>query len=340
VSLPSITFSTRRLDPGLGFGAYHDLYATGADVARVGDVFHAEVQAYRFERMILFKRSLNGLQHSRNPTRVRRDAFDHITLHLLLAGEMRAGPPGHERRMQPGEILVLDNSLPQQSRSYDVNVISAPVARDLIEPLVPDIRAFHGTILPEAIGGLLADFLIALTRRSPTLDANVGGHSSTVVGMLLAAVLRGQAPPVEAVVWAGAHDLNGDLARRRQAEAHIEAHLGEQDLNANSIAAAIAVSRSILYRTFAPDGGVARFVRQRRLERVRHALRRQGETRSIATLAYAYGFTSEHHFNRTFRDAFGRPPGQFRTDLNRRRNEARKDQSPATVLGEWLCELY
>jgi AraC-like DNA-binding protein len=324
----------------MAFGAYHDLYAMGADVARVGDTFHAEVQAYRFERMILFKRSLNGLGHSRNPTRVRRDAFDHITLHLLLSGEMLAGPPGHERRMLPGEILILDNSLPQQSRSSDVNVITTPVARDLIEPLVPEIRSFHGAILPESVGGLVGDFLISLTQRSALLDADVSARSSSAIGVLLAAALRGLAPPVEAVVWAGTHDLHADLARRQQAEAYIEAHLGERDLSAETIAAGIAVSRSILYRTFAADGGVVRFLRQRRLERVRQALRRQGETRSIATLAYAYGFANEHHFNRTFRTAFGRPPGQFRSGLNRRRTEANAQGGAPAILTEWLSELY
>ncbi|WP_264049953.1 helix-turn-helix domain-containing protein [Methylobacterium flocculans] len=340
MSLPSITFSTDRLCPDLAFGAYHDLYAAGADVARVGGPFHARVQAYRFDRMILFERSLNGLGHSRNPTRVRRDAFDHITLHLLMVGEMLAGPPGHERRMRPGEILVLDNSLPQQSRSYDVNVISTPVARDLIEPLVPDIRAFHGAILPESVGGLLGDFLVSLTRRSAMLDPGVVTRSSSTIGMLLAAALRGQDPPAEAVVWAGTHDWPEEESRRRQAEAFIEAHLSEADLNAEVIASGIAVSRSLLYRAFSGDGGVARYLRQRRLERVRQALRRQGETRSVATLAYAYGFTSEQHFNRSFRDAFGCPPGQFRAGLNRRRSEARTDGGPRAILTEWLCELY
>ncbi|MCJ2037046.1 helix-turn-helix domain-containing protein [Methylobacterium sp. J-068] len=339
MSLPSIDFSTRRLGPEVAFGAYHDLYATGADVARVGDAFHAEVRAYRFDRMILFNRHLNGLAHSRNPTRVRRDAFDHITLHLLVTGEMLAGPPGYERRMRPGEILVLDSSLPQQSRSYGVNVISTPVARDLIEPLVPNIRTFHGAILPESVGGLVCDFLISLTRRSSVVESDVAARSSSVVGTLLACALRGQAPPVDAIVWAGTHDLREDLARRRQAEAFIEANLGDRDLSADSVAAGVAVSRSILYRSFAPDGGVARFVRQRRLERIRQMLRRQGETRSIATLAYAYGFASEHHFNRSFRTAFGQPPGQFRAGLNRRRIEARGHGEAAATLADWLCEL-
>lgn len=340
MSLPSITFSSQAFDPDLAFGAYHDLYATGADVARAEGPFYAEVRAYRLERMILFKRHLSGLEHSRNPTRVRRDAFDHVTLHLLLSGRMLAGPPGYERAMQPGEILVLDNSLPQQSRSYEVDMISVPVARDLIEPLVPDIRAFHGAILPESVGGLVGDFLESLFRRSAGLDAEVSARASSALGLLLAAALRGQAPPVEAVVWAGAHYLVDDQARRRQAETFIESHLAERDLSVDTIAARIATSRSNLCRTFAPDGGVARFVQQRRPHRIRQALRRRGEARSIATLAYAYGFANEQHFSRAFRTAFGQAPGQFRNSLNRRREEAFLRGDAAANLAEWICDLY
>ncbi|KQO65363.1 MULTISPECIES: helix-turn-helix domain-containing protein [unclassified Methylobacterium] len=340
MSLPSFAFSTQEVGAEFAFEAYRDLYAGGADVARIGPDFSAQVQAYRLDRMILFKRQLNGLQHSRSPQRVRRDGFDHITLHLLLEGDLLAGPPGHERRVRPGEILVCDNTLPHQSRAHRVRQISTPVARELIEPLVPDLRKFHGAILPETVGGLVADFIVSLTRRSETLDGSVVSRSSAVLGMLLAAALRGHAAPTEAIVWAAVHDGPDDAARRREAEAHVERHLADRDLSAETIAAELGISRSRLYRAFLPDGGVARFVQQRRLERVRDALRRQGETRSIATLAYAYGFASEQHFNRAFRTAFGRPPGQFRTHIQQLRGDPHARGDRSWPLAAWHSELY
>ena len=340
MSLPSFAFSTRGVGPDFAFEAYRELYAGGADVARIGPDFSAQVQAYRFDRMILFKRRLNGLQHSRSPQRVRRDGFDHITLHLLLEGALLAGPPGHERRVRPGEILVCDNTLPYQSRAQSVRQISTPVARELIEPLTPDLRKFHGAILPETVGGLVADFILSLTRRSETLDGSVVSRSSTVLGMLLAAALRGHDAPPEAIVWAATHDAPDADARHREAEAHVERHLADRDLSAETIATELGISRSLLYRAFLRDGGVARFVQQRRLERVRDALRRQGETRSIATLAYAYGFASEQHFNRAFRTAFGRPPGQFRTHIQQLRSDAHARGDHAWPLAAWHSELY
>jgi AraC-like DNA-binding protein len=341
VSLPSFAFSTQEVGPEFAFEAYRDLYAGGADVARIGPDFYAQVQAYRLDRMILFKRRLNGLQHSRSPQRVRQDGFDHITLHLLLEGELLAGPPGHERRVRPGEILVCDNTLPHLSRAHRVRQISTPVARELIEPLVPDLRTFHGAILPECVGGLVADFIVSLTRRSETLDSAVVSRSSAVLGMLLAAALRGHAAPTEAIVWAAVHDGPDDTGRRRrEAEAHVERHLANRALSAETIAAELGISRSLLYRAFLRDGGVARFVQQRRLERARDALRRQGETRSIATLAYAYGFASEQHFNRAFRTAFGRPPGQFRTSIQQLRSDVHARGDRSWPLAAWHSELY
>jgi AraC-like DNA-binding protein len=340
VSLPSFAFSTQEVRPDYAFEAYRDLYSGGADVARISPEFHAQVRAYRLDRMILFKRRLNGLQHSRSPQRVRQDGFDHVTLHLLLEGELVAGPPGNERRVRPEEILVCDNTLPHLSRAHNVCQISTPVARALIEPLVPDLRRFHGAILPQAVGGLIADFILSLTRRSDSLDPTVVAQSSAVLGMLLGAALRGYSAPADAVVWAAAHDGPDDLVRRREAEAYVERHLGDRDLSADTLAAGVGISRSLLYRAFAPDGGVARFVQQRRLERVRDALRRRTETRSIASLAYAYGFSSEQHFNRAFRTTFGRPPGQFRTHMQRMRSEAHGGAGRSWPLADWHSELY
>ncbi|MGU3361284.1 MFS transporter [Methylobacterium sp. M6A4_1b] len=242
MSLPSFAFSTQDVGPEYAFEAYSDLYSGGADVARIGPDFRAQVRAYRLDRMILFQRSLNGVQHSRSPQRVRQDGFDHVTLHLLLEGEMVAGPTGSARRVRPGEILVCDNTLPHQTRAHNVRQISTPVARDLIEPLVPDLRGFHGAILPEAFGGLVADFIVSLTRRSESLDSTVASRSSTVLGMLLGAALRGHAAHAEAVVWAAVHDAPDDVARRREAEALVERHLGDLDLGAETIAAQLSAA--------------------------------------------------------------------------------------------------
>ncbi|TXM88755.1 helix-turn-helix domain-containing protein [Methylobacterium sp. WL122] len=130
------------------------------------------------------------------------------------------------------------------------------------------------------------------------------------------------------------------LLRRERAEAFIATRLSDSTLDAETIARGVGVSRSVLYRSFSEDGGVANVLRLRRLESLRACLRRPSETRSIAALAFACGFGSESHCNRAFHAAFGRPPGQFRADLQRARASRAGIADARSQLAAWLCELY
>lgn len=264
VSLPVLTFSSDTLSRPDGFGAYHDLYAAGADVARVEGAFRAQVRMFRFNRMIVFDRHIDGVLHSRDDKRVRRDGFDHIALHLLVSGHLIAGPHGDERPVRPGELVLFDTSQPQRSQNRKAHMISASVARDQIGPLVPDISKFHGHILPDGVGGLVADMMQSLVRRADTLSPEAAEQSGIALAILLAGALKRQAPSLDAILAPG----RASLARRDDAVAYIEAHLTEQTLSADDIATGIGISRSMLYRCFVGDGGVARFIQQRRLERV------------------------------------------------------------------------
>lgn len=336
MTLQSFAFDTRERDTPDGFGAYHDLYAHGSDVALTGTTFHARFEAYRFPRLVIFDRHMHDLVHSRSAARVRRDGFDHVCLHLLLAGSLSGGTPGTERHVAPGEILLFDTTRPQWTRASNAHVVSFSLARDQVEAVVPDVRALHGAVLPEASAGLLADLMASLARRGPTVRPEAALSAARAVTAFLASALNACGPPEPSD---GAEEQLV-LLRRERAEALIEARLANPDLDADRIAAGIGVSRSVLYRAFATDGGVASVVRLRRLERMRALLRRKGEARSISALAYACGFSSESHCNRAFRAAYGIPPGQFRADLHRTRLGLSASTGERSQLAAWLCELY
>ncbi|GJE59647.1 hypothetical protein MPOCJGCO_1744 [Methylobacterium trifolii] len=336
MSIQTFTFSTQALNEADGFGAYHDLYSAGSDVAQAGEAFRARVQAYRFARMLVFDRRLDGLLHSRGPLRVRRDGFDHVTLHLLLSGSLVGGAPGEENHVAPGEIIVFDTTRPQWSRAMAAHLITVALARDLVEAGALRLPSFHGAVLPEAVGGLLADLVQSLARRASTLTPETANRAARAVAEFLAAALDGKALPVR----------NGDaleqlsLLRRRRAEAFIDERLADPRLGADAIAAGVGISRTVLYRAFAEDGGVGHFIQRRRLEALRNALRRLSETRSVAALAYAYGFTSESHCSRAFRAAYGQPPGQFRAEIHRVRADGSDAGGLKPILVSWQSELY
>ena len=95
---------------------------------------------------------------------------------------------------------------------------------------------------------------------------------------------------------------------------YIEAHLSDPALSPASIAAAHFISTRHLHNVFHESGAtVSGWIRSQRLERTRRDLRdplHAGD--SVGTVAARWGFLDAAHFSRTFRDAFGQSPSDWR----------------------------
>ena len=311
MSIQSFTFAAN--DEAGDFEGYRALYAGGSDVTATGARFQARVEAHRFGRMIVFERRLSGVMHGRDAGRVRRDGFDHFTIQLLCGGRFHGGSPGNERPLCPGDVILFDMTRPQRTRAEGAHFVTISLARDVVESVLPDARRFHGEILPAASAGLLADLMESLARRAGSLSPEAAGRTARALAELLAAAFGAPEVLSEAAAEA-ALDL-----RRHRAEAFIEAQLHDPRLDPERIADALGLSRTTLYGLFAPSGGGSRHILTRRLERLRSALGRPTETRSVTTLTYDHGFTSESHCSRAFRAAYGMPPGRYRSEMERLR---------------------
>src|SRR5690606_20811882 len=84
----------------------------------------------------------------------------------------------------------------------------------------------------------------------------------------------------------------------------IEAELCDPALGTDTLVRRFFVSRPTLYRMFRPLGGVARYIRERRLLQA-HARLREDPDCTITFLLYDLGFDSERQFQRAFQARFG-----------------------------------
>lgn len=104
-------------------------------------------------------------------------------------------------------------------------------------------------------------------------------------------------------------------AQRSRIKAYIDAQLGDPDLSVESIAQACGLSVRSLHRTFASDpaGSVSSQIWKLRLHRCADALRDPTDARrSIAAICRSWGFSSESHFSRLFKEQFGVSPRAYR----------------------------
>ena len=87
---------------------------------------------------------------------------------------------------------------------------------------------------------------------------------------------------------------------------------------------------------FEPSGGVARYIRTRRLAQLRTLLAQPDEGGRIADLAYRCGFSSESDCSRAFKVAYGLSPSEFR---RLGREEGGQDALPRQSFAGWWNDL-
>lgn len=102
-------------------------------------------------------------------------------------------------------------------------------------------------------------------------------------------------------------------ARLDSLKRFIERHIDSPALSVDLICARSGWSRATVYRLFHAEGGLARYIRQRRLQWAFGQLTRPSSPHPrVLDLAVDCQFASEASFCRAFHRLFGMPPGEVR----------------------------
>jgi AraC-like DNA-binding protein len=176
---------------------------------------------------------------------------------------------------------------------------------------------------------VLADHIMLLIRQLPAMNSVAAPTAVRGTVGLLAACIESNPEP-----QAAAMPERDDKVRHRVSR-HIDQNLGLRDLTSQKICRAIGVSRSVLYRAFAPFGGVADHIRARRLEAAHVLLENPNVDRAIWDVARDLGFATDAHFSRLFRQRYGYSPRHARN-----RNAAALDELAALIDMHSRAELF
>ena len=129
-------------------------------------------------------------------------------------------------------------------------------------------------------------------------------------------------------------------SRNALIRSHIEENLGDLNLLPAKICERFNLSRATLYRMFEIDGGVRRYIQDRRLYAAIWDLAEGGIHRGrLTAVSERWGFSSNANFNRAVKIVFGMPPGAlFRSPamIIPARLEHRQTEYPAFA---WLERL-
>ncbi|GAA4205239.1 helix-turn-helix domain-containing protein [Streptosporangium oxazolinicum] len=250
-------------------------------------------------------------------------------LSLTLRARPGARWQGHEADLGSAELLLYDTSRPFHAwmpgglggpipGGRPANPADSLIILQFPSEVLPvpraEVERLLGVRLParEGVGALLSGFLLQLVRQRDPFPPQEAIRISTIILDLLATLLT---QDLDARAAMSPDDSRGLMVMRIQA--FIERNLGTADLSPSMIASAHHLSTRHLHRLFEEqDLSVARWIRQRQLERCRRDLADPVlDALPVRAVAARWGFGSESHFNRAFRAAYGIPPAAYRRSL-------------------------
>ncbi len=248
----------------------------------------------------------------RSALKVSRDGLDHYMIQLYVRG-LGISPKGrNEVTVRAGDILVSDLAQDTVIQTSDFENLSLVVPRALISGNLAKPDHQHQRVIPgdQPVAQLFKQMILVVFRNAPKMTIKDGMLSTSPLLRMTEGLLNsGDGVSVPEVDGSAV-----DQALLVGVKRFIEDHLADPALRPETIVARVGISRSSLYRLFEPLGGVASYIRTRRLRRsVRDLLDPGMERRRIYEIAYAWGFQRESDYARVFRREFGLTPREART---------------------------
>ncbi|MCQ4159582.1 helix-turn-helix domain-containing protein [Roseomonas sp. GC11] len=325
--------------PEEAFWAWRSIAGVFFDVAiahpEAMERFQVEVESHNLGGVVIGRVAASAQVFRRSSFTIARTGMDHYLVQFYRRGGYRGVAGERPILVRPGDISILDMAQTLHTEAEDFENITLVLPRPSLAPLVPVPEALHGVVVEGAtpLGRMLAGHLAQLQECGGQMSQAEAQPLLQATAMLVAACVA----PVLASRQdspAPVHTPSIVLIRR-----FIESNLAIPDLSPETLMRQFGVSRPTLYRLFEPYGGVASYIRRRRLERCFQEITAAvPERRRIAEIAYGWGFRNEAAFSRSFREAFGMSPREARMAGNLRPVPAPVPEGEPATTG-WIRRL-
>ena len=305
--------------------------------------FRGDLEAWATARFVLSVAGSSSVTLLRTAEAIARCGIDHFAIRSIVSGQVEGLAGSAPIEAGVGDVLFLDlvrllklnSCLEGASMTQDITLW---VPRSVMLASISDEDALHGLVLKgaTAAGAVIGASLGALAARAQ--NADVRDLDALAAGLAEMAA-RALAPPLEDMAGPGAAPPLASFVSIRR---FIDRNLRSPDLGAPMIAASFGLSRASLYRLFEPVGGIAGYIRKRRLTRAYQEITLPGHAnRRIGPIAYSLGFKNISAFNRAFRSFHGVSPASARAAAQRGGAGMPLPVDPAAdaSLGRWLMQI-
>ncbi|MEX3614540.1 MAG: hypothetical protein VB141_12505 [Burkholderia gladioli] len=265
--------------------ALRPLYEVGRDKS---SPFDAKIQVWDLGPMLMTRHvTAEEVQFRRTRAKIASTPADHFLVHCLLGGDLASEYNGAQQRVEVNSIALRDMAVENIGYARNAPMVTLTIPRAPLESQLPAGSDLHAATWAarDAIGAMLAAHVQSVARLATAMtaeEAKLAGEAT--LGLLASCLL----PNAKRSIRDGDPRLGPML--RAQALACIERSLSDPSLDAAAVCREIGISRTALYALFAGSGGVARHIRERRLDEAMRRLRASVRPKErIGEIAYGLG---------------------------------------------------
>lgn len=258
-----------------------------------------------FGSMIVGSTTFNEQKCRRSRQIVTRSALEMCVVQLVLAGEAQGDFNGVDASIKLGDILIHDLTQVMDAQLTAGARLSIVVARSELQRHVSR-NTLHGIVLrsENPRTRLLSHYMIGLDKVLGDLQQEAIPAAQEALLILLASAINGRDGDV-------ADDIQINLPMRQRIIEYIDRNIADPNLNLQTIMRYFRVSRSHLYRAFEEDGGIAKLIRDKRLDASYRMLMNPGATKlSIKEAMRQSGLPDNGHFAKIFKERFDMLPSE------------------------------
>ncbi len=270
--------------------------------------FFGSCQSHLMGPMMIGTIEFNRQSFTRTRPIIAHSGLDYFTIQLALSGASQGDYNGNNVAVQPGDIFIHDLSQPSIGQVEAGSRLCIAIDRPSLQRLVPN-KNIHGTVISHkrAITHILAQYMIGINNVHADVSEDDIAATQEAFLILVASAING-IDHADVI-----NDPAVNLPLKQRIIDYIYTHIEDQRLNATSIMKKFGISRSNLYRLFAKEDGIAKFIRDHRLDLAYQFLtdKRTADQPNKVAL-YRYGFSDNSRFAYHFKNRFGILPKDVR----------------------------
>lgn len=337
---PSVSWAVSSEHQPDAFEIYRDSFTQLGEVRDVADRgrtgFASQTRAHLFGPSIIARARSSTQTLAREAEHIRRSGIDHISLIINMVDTV-GDCDGRTVRAEAGSVQFRDLTRPSLASMPAIDMVTLMVPRAAVPGWLLS-RGVHGLVLPGASAGgrLVASHLLTLTDVADELSEAEGAAGIEAAFIIAERFLGHQ----RSVAPGHADAIHRTI--RERAMALLDSRPSHAPWSAATVAVAIGVSRTSLYRAFESTGGVRTYVLRRRLARAYASLRaRRGLSPSIEAIGQQNGFRDRRTFVQAFLSQFGLSPDDVvpsdqRLEVTETGQAAPTSRAMHDVLTDWI----